>query len=389
MNNKKNMPLSIENESPTSQNKYGQSTLKVRKFFSLFLRAFAGLIVLSMLYWTWASDRYVSEAIIIIQNTESNMSQGASLGTLMGLSPAVSSPDQLLLLEHLLSVDMLKKIDTALDLRSHYSNTDIDFFSRMWDKKDPIEDFYEYMQKRIAVEFDEFSGVLRIRVQAFSPKMAQAVASMLVKEGESYMNKLSPQLAQGQVSFLEKQVSAAYADVIKASDTLISYQNKEGLASPTAVAESMIKIIGALEAQRTEMETQLAALPRTLVKNHPTKVMLRQSLEAIEKQISEEKTKLASITGRSLNTLIAEHERLQMELDFKKEVYKTALVALETGRTEASRTIKQVSVLQGALLPEYPIEPERLYNAITSLIAGLLLLGLFKLLESIILDHVD
>ncbi len=369
--------------------KYGQSTLRVRKAFSWILRFVAGCVVLCMLHWAWATDRYVSEAVIIIQNTESTVMPNVNLGAIMGLGPASSSPDQLLLLEHLLSVDILKKLDKTLDLRTHYSSSDVDFVSRMWDKDKSTEEFYEYFQNHTEIEFDDFSSVLRIKVQAFTPKMAQDIATILMKEGEIYMNTLSHQIAKAQVDFLEQQVTSAYTGVLAASTTLLAYQNKEGLASPTAVAESMITIIASLEGQRAELETQLAALPRSLVKNHPAKVMLRQSLTAIEKQIAEEKAKLASVSGRSLNTLIAEHERLEMELEFKKEVYKTALVALEAGRMEASRIIKQVSVLQNPQLPEYPLEPRRIYNAFATLLVGLLLLGMLKLLESIILDHVD
>ncbi len=368
---------------------YGQSTLKVRRGFSYILYLLAVCIVSCMFYWVWATDRYVSEAIIIIQNTKSSIVPDMNRGSIMGLTASTSGPDQLLLLEHLQSVDMLKKLDKKLDLRVHYSHGDIDFFSRMWDKVSPIEDFYEYFQSRLEVNFDDFSGVLRIRAEAFQPDMAEKIATILVQEGESYMNKLSHQLAQAQVDFLERQVNNTYADVLNASNALIKYQNKEGLASPTAMAESMIAIIAGLETQRTDLETQLAALPRNLVNNHPQKTMLRQSLEAIGRQISAEKSKLASITGRSLNTLMAEHERLQMEFDFKKEIYKTALVALEAGRMEASRTIKQVSVLQHPQLPEYPLKPRRIYNAIATLLVGLLIMGMLKLLESIILDHVD
>ncbi len=379
----------VDNTRALSQSKYGRTTYGVRKAFAIILRMIMLTVVVCMLYWTIATDRYVSEAVVIIQNTEAGIVPVMNVGSLLGVSGANNSPDQLLLLEHLLSVDMLKNLDKALDLRSHYSSDDIDLFSRMWDRDCPIEDFYEYFQSRMEVAFDDFAGVLRIRVQAYTPKMAQDIASILVKEGESYMNKLSHQLAQAQVDFLSKQVSNAYADIIKASNALITYQNKEGLASPEAVAESMIEIIAGLETQRTDKETQLAALPQNLVINHPTKIMLRQALEAIEKQIVEEKAKLASVAGRSLNTLIAEHERLQLEMEFKTDVYKTALVALEAGRMEASRTIKQVSVLQSPQLPEEPLEPERLYNAIATLLIGLVLLAMLKLLESIILDHVD
>lgn len=51
-------------------------------------------------------------------------------------------------------------------------------------------------------------------------------------------------------------------------------------------------------------------------------------------------------------------------------------------------TIKKVSVLQSPSIPEYPTEPRRKYNIALTLLVGLLIAGT-KLLEDIVLDHVD
>lgn len=56
---------------------------------------------------------------------------------------------------------------------------------------------------------------------------------------------------------------------------------------------------------------------------------------------------------------------------------------------DASRTIKKVSVLQSPTLPEYPWEPRRIYGVAATLCVFLMLAGIVKLLEGIILDHVD
>ena len=51
--------------------------------------------------------------------------------------------------------------------------------------------------------------------------------------------------------------------------------------------------------------------------------------------------------------------------------------------------LKQVSILQSPSLPEYATEPRRIYNALVTLLVGVLLAGIVKLLEGIVRDHVD
>lgn len=367
----------------------GQSTRRVQVIFRWLVRAILLASLLSVGYWLLASDRYVSEAIVIIQNTEQLGMQTVDFTSMLGGIGGISKPDQLLLREHLLSVDMLKKLDAALDLRSHYSSSEHDFASRMWFQDASIEWFHRHYLSRVSVEYDDYAGVLRVSAQAYDAQTAQAITSMLVKEGERFMNEMSHALARAQVAFLDKQVSLAQAQVLQASKALLDFQNQKGLASPKATVESIHAIIAKLEGQRTELQTQLAALPRNLDRNHPTKKSLQQSLAAVERQIDQEQAKLASTSGKPLNSLVEEEELLQLELKFKQDLYKTSLVALEKGRMDAARAIKQVSVLQLPLLPEYAMQPRRIYGIVATLCITLLVIGVVNLLKAVILDHVD
>jgi capsular polysaccharide transport system permease protein len=83
-----------------------------------------------------------------------------------------------------------------------------------------------------------------------------------------------------------------------------------------------------------------------------------------------------------------EFQRLQMDAAFKQDVYKSSLAALEKGRFDAARMLDKVSVLQSPSLPEFPLEPRRLYNILATLIIAAMLAGT-KLLEGIVLDHLD
>jgi capsular polysaccharide transport system permease protein len=78
-----------------------------------------------------------------------------------------------------------------------------------------------------------------------------------------------------------------------------------------------------------------------------------------------------------------------MELTFAQDFYKAALTALEKGRMDATRMLEKVSVLQAPTLPEYPMEPRRIYNSLVTLLFAVIVAGILKLLESIVRDHTD
>ncbi|MCP3669848.1 MAG: chain-length determining protein [Gammaproteobacteria bacterium] len=346
--------------------------------------------VLVTVYWSFfASDRYVSEATVFLQKTDSVNAQSFDLSMLFTSVGGATRSDQVLLREYLLSVDMLRKIDAAIDLRSHYSDSRWDIFSRMWDRDISIEWFHDYYLSRVDVVYDEFSGVLQIGVQAYDANTARAISRMLVLEGERYMNQIGHNLAEAQVGFLTTQLDLAQRRYQQASRKLLDFQNKEGLVSPETTAQSITAIIAKLTERRTEIQTSLASLPKSLNRNHPNIKMLKQSLAAVDRQINEERAKLASPKGKTLNYAVEEFQRLQMEVTFTQELYKSALMALEKGRMDATRMLKQVSILQLPTLPEYPIEPGRIYNSVVTLLSAMLIAGMLMLLGSIIKDHID
>ncbi len=346
--------------------------------------------VLAIVYWGFiASDRYVSEAHVVIQRTDLAGGQTMNFGGMLPGVGNVGHSDQLLLRDHLLSVDMLEKLDAKLKLREHYSDTTRDPLSRMWHQDTPVERFHRHYLSRVGIEFDEYSGVLVIKAQAYDPNTAQAIAAMLVNEGERYMNGLAHSLAQEQVTFLEKQVTEMSERAIEARQTVVAFQNQEGLISPQSTAESRSAIIGGLEAQLADLQARRTTLLGYLAPQAPGVVEVNLQTAAIEKQIAQEQARLAAPNGQTLNTTIEEFQRLQMAADFSEEVYKTALVALEKGRVEATRTLKKVSVLQSPTLPQYPLQPRRTYNVIVFVLVALLLAGVVHLLAAIVRDHKD
>lgn len=350
----------------------------------------ATMSLAALTYWTFvASDRFVSEAHVIVQRTDMAVGPAVDIASLMGGQGGHGRPDQMLLRDYLQSVDMLRQLESRLRLSAHYSDPQRDLLSRMWLERPSIEWLHRHFQNRTSVEFDEYAGILMIRAEAYDAATAQAIAQTMVAAGEQFMDEMARKLAREQVNFLEKQVQQNADRAIAARQAVLVYQNRKGMVAPEAAAGNLIAIIGQLEAKRAELQTERNALQAYLVPTHPSVIQIGQQLAAIERQIAGEQAKLAAPAGKTLNRTVEELQRLQLEAEFQQEVYKTTLAALEKGRVEATRTLKKLSVLQSPHLPEYPLQPRRIYNIIVFTLLAYLVAGVLMLLIAAIRDHQD
>lgn len=343
-------------------------------------------IAAATIYWgLWATDRYVSETNVVLQSAQPAVPALNVTSILKG----GSSHDLLMLRDHLRSVDMLKKLDGALGLREHYSDGDIDFFSRLRSADVPLEHFHDYYLKRVSAELDEYAQVLRIKVEGYDPEMAHRIASLLLQEGESHMNAMGQRLAEEQVKFIERQVEELNGRVMEARDAVLAYQNEHGLVSPTGTVEGLSAIVATLEGELARLSAQRNAFSLSQSERSPEIIRLDAQIRAVREQIQREQARMAGESAQSLNLVSAGFETLRLQLEFAISMYSTAMAALETTRVEAARTLQQVSVLQQPTTPEYSTAPQRLYNITVSALMGLLCGLVVHLLVAIVRDHRD
>lgn len=347
----------------------------------------AAVIFLSAFYWSFlATDRYVSEAHIVLDSPEVSI---PSLNFASLLSGGAGKGDLLLLRDHLLSVDMMKKLDQQLSLRTHYASKDIDFLSRLSSEDVATEHFHRYYLNRIDVMLDEYAGILRIRAQGYTPEMAHAITSALLQEGEQHMNQMGQRLAEEQVKFIEDQVEKLGERLTFARQAVLDYQNEHGLVSPTGTVESLSAVVAGLEGELAKLNAHKTVLSHYQSGKSPEMVRVNSEIAAVQQQISKERARMATQSGNALNRITAEYETLQMQAEFALTLYSNALIALENTRVESIRKLKQVSVLQAPTYPEYSVEPKRIYNITVFIIISILLTLMIQLIMAVIKDHKD
>lgn len=358
--------------------------VRASRIFTLAFFAILG----AALYWGLiASDRYVSEAHVVIDRTDVGGGTSLDFTSMLGLGSG--NRDMMLLRDYLLSMDMAEKLDKELHLRAHYSDWRRDPLARLWFEDGPREWYHRHYLSRVSIEMDDIAGVLRIRVQAYEPAMAQAIARLLVHDGERFMNEMVHGLAREQVFFLEQEVSRMSERLAAARTAVVKFQDEKGFISPQGAADGLAGIVNQLEGDLTRLRTQRGALLGYLSAGAPDVVRLDLQIRSTEQQLARERLRLTAPQGQALNSVAEKFQRLQMESEFALDTYRSALVALEKGRLDATRVMKKVSVVQAPMLPEQAMEPRRLYNMLVFTLVALMLAGIARLLAAIIKDHKD
>ncbi|WP_027962479.1 chain-length determining protein [Halomonas halodenitrificans] len=347
--------------------------------------ALLAILLVSFYWFVWAEDRYLSRATVVLESPQIAQPDISFSSILTGAS---GDKDLLLLREYLLSVDMLKQVQDKMDFRQHYSENG-DIFARLHNAEAPIEDLHKYYLRRVTVEMDDYAGVLNVEVQGYTPEFAHQMVQLLLEAGESHMNDMGQRLAFEQVEFLEEQLQRLEDRLDEARAELLAFQNREGLVSPTSTVESINQVVASLEGELASVQAQRQALSSYQSTQSSDMRRAQSQVDALREQIEQQRDRLAQATGESLNRISSQYETLELKATFAQETYSSALAALENTRLEAARKLKQVSVLQSPLFPEYPTRPERLYNASVFAIVTLFLGLIASMMILIIRDHRD
>jgi len=345
-------------------------------------------MALIIFYYTFiAANRYVSESVVTVKQADNSVPQGiGGLAMLAGVGSS-SREDDLFLREYIQSLDMLTTLDKELAIRQAYESQTRDPFFRLYPWMSQ-EWYLWYYKNRTEVTFDDMTGLLHIRVEAFTPAQAQAINSAILRDSERFVNELSHKMSRVQMEFAEGELKKAKERYAKAKGALLAFQNRHGVFDPMAQAQAKATLSEGFEATIATKEAELGTMLSYLQESAPQVVALQAEIAALKVQAAKEKSRVTSTkSGEKLNDLAARYQDLVIEAGFAEDTYKVALASVEKTRISATQNIKQLAVIQSPIRPEIAEYPKRIYNLMTIFIALLLFAGIVRLVKATIEDH--
>lgn len=203
----------------------------------LFLATVLVPTALSIIYFgAIASDVYITESKFVVKSTSQN--SAPSLDGLLGrIGVSSSNNDAWGIQSYSLSRDALSKLDKELQVKQHYSSSQVDIFNRfptlrIWDKS--FEWFHEYYLGKVAVLVDPNTSVNTLTVRAYDPDMALKINQSLLTLSEELVNTLNFRARQDLMKSAQREVDIAKNKIQDISKEISLLRKKDGSKDPDA-----------------------------------------------------------------------------------------------------------------------------------------------------------
>lgn len=343
--------------------------------------------LLSAIYFVAvATDQYTSEASFVVRSATRPELQGG-LAFLVQLGLGRSQDDAFIVQDYLTSRSAIAELRRRLPLGEIFARPNADFIARypsvIFGRNE--EQLYRYFQYMVSVVHLEKTGISTLRVNAFTPEDAHAMATTLLQLGEELVNKINQRLLADAVRNSQSELNAAQERLIHAQAELTKFRNRELTVDPARNAVSLADLIAKLSGELGVTQAQIAELT-TGPASSPQLVGLRRKAAALEEQIARERARIAG-GSEDLARRIAEYERLTLEKEFAGRMVSSSEAELVRSKAEATRQLLYLERIVEPNLADYSTRPKRTYAVLTVFAANLLLVLVGWLVFSGIREH--
>jgi capsular polysaccharide transport system permease protein len=363
-------------------------TRQLFRSVNIWFWAIVGLptLVAGVYYFAIASNLYLSEAKFIVRSPK--QVQTSSIGALIqsaGLARAVD--DTAVIEDFIMSRDAVRRLEQRNDLRTVFSRPEGDFVTRFPGilMRSDFEALFRRYDHFVSVETDHTSGVTALRIKAYRPEDAQAIAMALLNYAEQLVNELNERARQDTLGTARREVDRAQEQISQIQSQLTAYRVRQNMLDPKSASTGVLELIGQMNAAQAQARQQLGEL----LKNSPSSPQIpvvQARIGSLDKLIAEERAKLTGETN-SVAATLTEYERLALARELAEKALASAFTSLEAARIEAQRQQLYIETIAQPNLADYPLYPKRVVSFGMVLVSCLLAYGIAWLLVISAREH--
>ncbi|MEO5614734.1 MAG: hypothetical protein ABIR04_07400 [Cypionkella sp.] len=287
--------------------------------------------------WGHAVDQYASTVGFSVRREETSSAMDL-LGGISALSKS-SSSDTDILYEFLKSQKLVADLDAKLDLRTIWSKPQGDpIYS--FNTSGSIEDLVDYWSGMVRTSYDSTSGLIEVRVLAFSPEDATKIAQALFEASSSMINSLSTIAREDAISYSREELKNVENRLRMAREAINRFRTLHQIVDPSTDLQTHAGVLGALQNQLTVAQVELDLLGDTQ-SSDPRQEQTRRRIEVIEARIASERNKVGvsadGVVDEAYASVVGDYERLSTDLEFAQRSYVAALASYDAAQAEARR----------------------------------------------------
>ncbi len=361
-------------------------------------RSFALCVLLPLLlagcyYGLIAADKYAVEFRFSVRSASDLVAEQDLVSKLLGRG-GTSEIGRLpyMTADYLRSRNIVRELDADGSLRAMFSRPEADWLSRFDASKDD-DALWSYWQSMISITVDRVSGLVLVRVLAFTPKDALAIAQALVKSTERMVDAVAARARKDALAETEEEMERAGARYAAALTGLRDVRNQEGTVDPEQTIRLAAETLLGVTKEKLELERQRDANLKVLSPNAPQQKVLSDHIKAFDAQILAQTEALAGTKSkvRTAAQTIARFERRELERRFSERLLEVAQAAYEKAREESERQHIYLALFVPPDMPDAAAYPRRAREVVFVGICALALWGLMMLTIAGVRDrlHID
>ncbi len=335
-----------------------------KRHFGLMFSFMVGVVgPLVLIFWYLffvANDQYASRVGFSVRSEEMPTASDV-LGGLGALSTGTSS-DSDVLYEFIQSQQLVATINARINLKALYSKP-VNDPVYAFDATGKIEDLLRYWQRMVKIDYDSGTGLIELRVNAFSPEDAQLIAREIFSASSAMINDLSAIAREDATGYAKVELAAALERLKAARQALTRFRSETQIVDPTADVQGQMGLLTTLQTQLAQALIELDLLRDVTRDGDPRIAQSQRRIAVIQNRISEERKKIGlgeSGTDAAFSNLVGQYEALVVDREFAEQTYLSARVAYDLALAEANRKSRYLAAYVRPTLAESSEFPRRL-----------------------------
>jgi capsular polysaccharide transport system permease protein len=344
----------------------------------------------SIYYGFIASNQYVSEFRFSVRAGDGRAPDGAYAASASSASQMRALYDNFIVVNYVRSRQAVDALERDVGLRRVYSSDHADFWARL-DTKAPVERLVLYWDSMVESAFDIMSGIAIVKVRAFTPEDAHAVAFHLMKQSESLVNEVNQRSRRDAIRFAEEDLKRAEERLRHARRSLQDFRGTMRSPDPTMEANATFSLVNKMREELARLNTELSRALVSMSANAPTVMVLREKLKATEEQLRQVENRFGDEPNGAKELLpvqLAQYQDLEVERMFAEKLYQSVLTTLESARSNANMQHTYVAAFVEPARPETAHYPRRVLSTLLVLIVSGMIWTAGLLIVYAVKDHV-
>ena len=259
-----------------------------------FLLVIVPSLIAAFYFYAIAAPQYVSEARFVVSSRGSDggaqaAMRGMAASAFGGLGGGMASSETNSVRDFLTSLDAVIEANAKLDLISLWQRPEADFLARLWDTEPEL--LARFYNRMVTVSLDPATNVTTLRIRSFRPEDSKALAETLLAASETLVNRLSERSRNETLRLARQEMELSERRVQESRAALVRFREQERELDSAGAVQAAVTLRGQMETALAQARAELTERLKFMRPDNPALQATRNRIEALERQITAERTR--------------------------------------------------------------------------------------------------